>query len=318
MNKATAILAAAVVIIVILGSGSIYVVPEWEQVIVTQFGRPIGDPVTEAGLHFKMPFTQQVNRFERRILIWDGEKNQIPTLDKRYVFVDTTARWRIKDPLKFLQSVRNESGAQNRLDGILDAATRDVIARNNLIEVVRLGERELPAELEQGDGAFEARARQEITSGREKLVGRILESARELTPQYGIELIDVRIKRLNYVESVRKQVYLRMISERERIAQRFRSVGEGKKRAIEGKRVADEKKIRSAAFRDAQTAIARADAEAARTYAEAYALDAEFYAFWRTLHAYEKIIGKNTTLVVAPDSDVYRYLTSAGVAVGEK
>jgi len=294
-----------------------YVVPEWEQVIVTQFGRPVGDAIDEPGLHFKLPFAQQINRFEKRILIWDGEKSQIPTLDKRYVHVDTTARWRIKDPLKFLQSVRNERSAQLRLDGILDAATRDVIARHELIEVVRLGQRELPAETDQGGGAFAVRERQEITTGREKLVALILENARELTPQYGVELIDVRIKRLNYVESVRKQVYLRMISERERIAQRFRSEGEGKKLALDGQRVADEKKIRSEAFREAQTAIARADAEAARTYAEAYDLDAEFYAFWRTLKSYEIVIGKNTTLVIRPDSDIYRYLAAAGVGAGK-
>ena len=312
MSMGKALAAAALVVAALLISQSTYIVPEWEQVIVTQFGRPIGDPITEPGLHFKLPFAQQINRFEKRILIWDGEKNQIPTLDKRYVFVDTTARWRIKDPLKFLQSVRNERSAQLRLDGILDAATRDVIARHNLIEVVRLGQRELPAETDQGGGAFAVRARQEITTGRDKLVTLILESARELTPQYGVELIDVRIKRLNYVESVRKQVYLRMISERERIAQRFRSEGDGKKLALDGQRVADEKRIRSAAFRDAQTAIARADAEAARTYAEAYDLDAEFYAFWRTLKSYELVIGRNTTLVIRPDSDIYRYLSAAG------
>ncbi|MHC4952323.1 MAG: protease modulator HflC [Planctomycetota bacterium] len=309
-------LGVAVVALIALSS-SLYVVPEWEQVVITQFGKTVGDPITEAGLNFKLPFAQEVNRFEKRILIWDGERNQIPTLDKRYIWVDTTARWRVKDPLLFLQSVRNERGAQLRLDGILDAATRDVIARHKLIEVVRLGERDLPAEAEQG-GTFDAHVREKITTGREKLVGMILKSARVLTPEYGIELIDVRIKRINYVESVRKQVYLRMISERQRIAEQFRSAGAGLKLALEGKRVADEKKILSEAFRDAQAAIARADAEAARTYAEAYAADPEFYAFWRTLKAYEKFVGSNTTLVISPKSDLYAYLGDIGVAPESK
>jgi len=298
-----------IVVLIILNSG-LYAVREWEQVVITQFGKPIGEPITDAGLHWKSPFVQEANRLDRRIMIWDGERNQIPTLDKRYIYVDTTARWRIKDALKFMQSVRNERGAQSRLDGILDSATRDVIAKHHLIEVVRLGERKLPLESEQG-GTFDEHVRETVDTGREKLVAMILESARVLAPEYGIELIDVRIKRINYVESVRQQVYLRMISERERIAQQFRSAGEGLKLALEGKRVADEKKIRSEAFRDAQTAIAKADAEAARIYAEAFASDPEFYSLVRTLETYEKVVGKNTTLVLSPKSDLYRYLTDA-------
>jgi len=292
---------------------STYSVNEWEQVILTQFGEPVGEPVTQAGLHFKTPFVQDVNRFDKRILIWDGKRNEIATADKRFIWVDTTARWRIIDPLLFLQAVRTESGAQGKLDGVLDSATRDLISAYKLIEVVRLTNRVVDLPPEAGDAELEdLRVREKIEVGRDQLVEQILQRARELTPQYGIELIDVRIKRINYVESVRLSVYKRMQSERQRIAERYRSEGRGKKKEVEGQTARDQKTITSGAYKDAQEIVAQADAEAAAIFAEAYDLDPEFYAFWRTLAAYEKILGANHTLVLSPDSELYRYLAMTG------
>jgi modulator of FtsH protease HflC len=305
-----------ILIVLVLGGilvrSSTYIVTEWEQVILTRFGNPVGEPVTEAGLHFKLPMVHEVNRFDKRILIWDGQRNEITTSDKRFIWVDTTARWRIKDPLLFLQAVRTENGAQSKLDGVLDSATRDVISAYDLIEAVRLTNRvlEIPAEASEVE---DLRVRDSITAGRDRLIGEILASARELTPQYGIELIDVRIKRINYVENVRRSVYMRMQSERERIAERYRSEGRGKKKEIEGQTTRDEKRISSSAYKDAQSIIAAADAEAAKIFADAYNADPEFYSFWRTLDAYGKIVGANTTLVLSPTSELYRFMADPGL-----
>lgn len=304
------------VLILIVLFASTYVLREWEQVVITQFGDPVGDPVIDAGLHFKLPFIQAVNRFEKRILVWDGEKGQITTRDKRFIWVDTTARWRIKEPLTFLQAVRTERGAQTRLDDILDGATRDVISGHKLIEVVRLSNRvlDLPPEEEEGTD-FEASAdegRERIEQGRNKLVEAIFDKARAKVPEYGIELIDVRIKRINYVEKVQRDVYARMQSERQRIAERYRSEGKGRKAEIDGQRMREEQKISSEAYKKAQEIVAKADAEAARIFAEAYNRDPEFYGFWRTLKTYENTIGGNTTLILSPDSELYRYLSSSG------
>jgi len=314
MSLRTGSILVAVLLAVILFFASTYTVAEWEQVILTQFGDPVGEPVTEAGLHFKLPFVQEVNRFETRILVWDGERGQITTADKRFIWVDTTARWRIVKPLLFLQAVRTERGAQTRLDDILDGATRDVISNHKLIEVVRLTNRviDLPPEEEETSFATTPEeARERIGEGRDQLVEKILAKAREKVSEYGIELIDVRIKRINYVEKVRRTVYDRMISERQRIAEGYRSEGKGKKAEIDGQRTREEKKISSEAYEKAQEIVAKADAEAARIFAKAYNADPEFYSFMRTLEAYEKVVGKNTTLVLSPDSDLYRYLDAA-------
>lgn len=312
--KVGSIVALALAVVITLFA-SCYYVNEWEQVVVTQFGDPIGDPVTEAGLHFKIPFVQTANRFEKRILIWDGERNQIPTDDKRFIWVDTTARWRIRNPLTFLQSVRTVAGAQSRLDDYLDSAVRDVIGKNKLVEVVRLSNRVLdvvPSGEERQQGPIDEQVREQIEKGRDKLIEEMLHNAQPKVDELGIELIDLRIKRINYVESVRKSVYQRMISERQRIAEQYRSEGRGKKAEIEGQRARDEKKILSEAYRNAQEIVAKADAEAARIFADAYNKDPEFYAFVRSLKAYESVVGANHTLVIDPDSDLYRYLASAG------
>lgn len=308
-NIAKVVLGVAALLIIIVLSSAMYVVHEWEQVVITQFGDPVGDPIVDSGLHFKSPFTQKVNRFEKRIQIWDGERNQIPTDDKRFIWVDTTARWRIRDPLLFLQSVRTVQGAQSRLDDYLDSAVRDVIGKHKLVEVVRLTNRVLTVvPTGQGNQQLDHEVREEIKKGRDKLVDEMLNAARAKVDDLGIELIDLRIKRINYVQSVRESVYQRMISERQRIAEQYRSEGRGKKEEIEGQRAREEKKILSEAYRDAQQIVAKSDAEAAQIFATAYDTDPEFYAFIRTLEAYRKVVGSNHTLVIDPDSDLYRYL----------
>ena len=317
MNARIALGCATVVgvVLLILLLSSFYVVREWEQVVITQFGDPVGDPVTEAGIHFKTPFVQKVNRFEKRVLIWDGERNQVPTVGKRFIWIDTTARWRIRDPLTFLQAVRTINVAQSRLDDHLDSAARNVIGRHKLVEVVRLSNRVLdvvPTGEDQQQGPLDQEVRERISKGRDELIGEMLDNAQANVKELGIELIDLRIKRINYVESVRKSVYERMISERQRIAEQYRSEGRGKKAEIEGQQARDEKKILSEAYRDAQTIIARADADAAQIFADAYNTDAEFFAFVRTLKAYESVVGDNHTLVIDPDSDLYKYFANFG------
>jgi len=294
--------------------GTIYTVDETQQVVITQFGRPVGEPIKTAGLYFKRPFIQKANYFERRILQWDGSPNQIPTKDKRYIWVDTTARWRITDSLKFLQSVGNETGAHARLDDIIDSSTRDSITSHLLIEVLRNTNRllERAEEAEEVLGAEEALARIEV--GREKLTREILKQAQELVPQYGIELIDVRIKRINYVEEVRKKVYQRMISERNRVAEQYRSEGQGKKAEIEGEMEKELKRITSEAYRKAQEIEGKADAEAIKIYAEAYSKDPEFYSFVRTLETYKETIDERSTLILSTDSDYFEYLKSLSEA----
>ncbi len=308
--KASAVIIPLLLVLVILGFGSIFVVQEWDQVVITQFGDPVGEPVTDAGLHFKVPFVQDVNRFEKRVLEWDGEPNQIPTADKRYIWLDTMARWRIVDPLRFLQAVGSENAAQTRLDDILDSAARNQVSRHKLVEVVRLTNRVLDLPESEEEQQLSSEYAERIDSGREEIAKLILEEAAALAPKYGIELVDVRIKRINYVETVRKTVYQRMIAERNRIAERYRSEGQGVKSEINGNREREEKTISSGAYRDAQTIIAKADADAARVYAKAYEQDAEFYAFVKTLETYRAVVGSNHTLVVDPQSDLYRYLFS--------
>ncbi len=305
--------AAAVVLVVLalLGlAASVYVVPETEQVIITQFGEPVGGPVTTPGLHFKIPFVWTVNRFDKRWLEWDGDANQIPTRDKKYIWVDTYARWRIADPLLFFQRVRDERGAQSRLDDVIDGATRNAVASHDLIEVVRSTSRpfEVTAELK---GITPGEEAVKIRVGREKIAREILEKASKITPEYGIELVDVRFKRIDYIESVRKKVYERMISERKRIAARYRSQGQGKSAEIRGQMERKLREIRSEAYRKAEEIRGRADAEATKIYAEAYGRDPEFYAFLKTLETWEKALGPDSSLVLSTDSDLFRYLKRA-------
>ena len=294
-------------------SGMFYTLEEGQQAVIVQFGRPVGEPVTEAGLHFKLPFVQGVRRFEKRLLIWDGDPNQIPTKGREFIWVDTTARWRIADAKTFLESVATEEGAQSRLDDIIDSVVRDQVSSSELIELVRSASWQVPEGemLEEVPAEREEEIKKAVTRGREEISRTILTEARKIIPQYGIELIDVRIKRLDYIESVREKVYARMISERKRIAAQFRSEGEGRAAEILGTMEKDLRQIRSTAYRQVQELRGEADAEATQIYGEAYSRDPEFYAFSRTLEIYGEGGNTNSMLILTTDSDYYRYLKHA-------
>ena len=289
-------------------SGAIYVVDETKQVVITQFGKPVGEPVTTSGLHFKLPLIQEAHYFEKRLLDWDGDPNQIPTKDKKYIWVDTIARWKIVDPLKFLQSVGNELGAQSRLDDIINSATRDAVTSHLLVEAVRNTNRILESTEEGEDIIVTDEALERIHVGRAQLTRAILEKTKVLAPQYGIAIIDVRIKRINYVEDVRNKVYDRMIAERKRAAEKYRSEGMGKSAEIEGQVAKELKLITSEAYRQAQIITGKADAEAINIYAKAYGLGPEFYSFMKTLETYKTTIDEKSTIILTTDSDYYKYL----------
>jgi membrane protease subunit HflC len=288
--------------------GAAYVVNETEQVIITMFGKPVGDPVAAPGLHWKLPFVHDVHRFDRRFLEWDGEANQLTTRDKRFIFVDTFARWRITDPLLYFQRLRNEHGAQSRLDDILDGETRNAIANHDLVEVVRTSNREPEHDETAIDPAetFEA-----IEIGREKIRGEILARAQARTSDLGIVILDVQFKRINYVEDVQRKVFDRMVAERRRIADRYRSEGEGEAARIHGERERELKTIQSQAFREAEEIRGRADAEATQVYAGAYDQSADSRAFYEFLKAMETLSSTaddQTLLVLSTDGDLYRFL----------
>ena len=314
MRKTLALAAGGLALLGLLAlSGVFYTLAESQQAIVLQFGRPVGPPVTRAGLHLKLPFIQEVRRFEKRLLIWDGDPNQIPTKGREFIWIDTTARWRIADAQRFLESVATEAGAQSRLDDIVDSVVRDLVSGSELVELVRSASWEVPVGevLKEVPAEQQEALKKEITRGREEITRTILAEARKIIPQYGIELVDVRIKRLDYVESVREKVYARMISERKRIAAQFRSEGEGRGAEILGAMEKDLRQIRSAAYRQVQEIRGGADAEATRIYGEVYSRDPEFYAFSRTLELYGEGGNKNAVLILTTDSDFYRYVKQA-------
>jgi len=291
---------------------SAYIVSETEQVIITRFGEPVGQAVSEPGLHFKTPFVERVNSFDKRFLEWDGAPNQLPTRDKRFIHVDTYARWHIVDPLLFFQRLTDERGAQSRLDDILDGETRNTIANHNLIEVVRASNRPFVAsnELGEGDGEDTLEA-ENIEHGRDALANEVLLAAQGRTADLGIEILDFRFKRINYVAEVRREVYNRMISERQRIAQQFRSEGAGGAARINGEKERELQLIQSEAYRSAQEVMGTADAEAADIYAAAYNADADFYRFVKTLEVYEETLAGDTTLLLGTDGELLRYLESS-------
>ncbi len=296
-----------IVIILIALYSAAYTVDETQQVVVTQFGKAIGNPITEPGLNFKLPIIQEANFFPKNLLEWDGDPSQIPTLDKTYIYVDTFARWKVADPLRFFQTVNNVTVALARLDDIIDAAVRNFIASYPLIETVRWTNRELDTYEVGIDKIQDERIVREITTGRQKIVKLILEQASPKLKELGILLVDVQIKRLNYVEEVRRSVYGRMIAERKQIAEKFRSEGQGEARKIEGNRGKELKKITSVAYRKAQEVKGKADAESTRIYAQAYNKDPEFYSFLKTLDVYKKTMDKNSSLVLSTESDFLRY-----------
>ena len=283
-----------------------YTVSETEQVILTQFGEPVGDPVVAPGLHFKIPFIQRTNVFEKRFLEWDGNPNQVPTRDKRFIWVDTYARWRIVDPLLFFQRLRDERGAQSRLDDILDGETRNAVARHDLIELVRSTNRDpadVPIESEEEAAILEAIAR-----GRREVTREILETAATRTADLGIELLDLRFKRINYVEEVQQDVFARMIAERQRIAEEFRSEGQGESARIHGERERELAQIQSEAYRRAEELRGEADANATSIYADAYNRDGDFYAFTKSLETYEATMDPSTLFILGTDSELLRFL----------
>lgn len=287
-------------------SSAVYEVSETSQVVITQFGDPVGTPVTTPGLHVKVPLIQTANYFDKRFLEWDGNPNQVPTKDKRFIWVDTYARWRIVDPLKFFQRLRDERGAQSRLDDILDGETRNAVARYDLIELVRNTSRqanEVTLESEEESAILEP-----IEKGRQQIESEILQRAAGRTADLGIELLDLRLKRLNYVEQVQQDVFARMIAERQRIAELFRSQGEGESARIRGEQERELKRIQSEAYRTAEELRGKADAEATTIYAEAHGRDPEFYAFVKSLETYEQTMDAKTVFILDTKSELLKFL----------
>ena len=294
-------------ILFLLLSNMLYIVSETNQVIITQFGEPIGGTISSPGLHTKVPFMHKTNYFEKRWLEWDGDANQIPTKDKKFIWIDTYARWRISDPLIFFQRVRDEFGAHSRLDDIIDGETRNAIANFDLIEIVRSSNREFESSEELA--VLEATTElPEVKTGRDGIAASILERVSEITPEFGVELKDVRIKRVNYVDEVQQKVFDRMIAERQRIASKYRSEGDGKSAEIRGQKERELKGIQSEAYRKAEETKGRADAEATRIYAQAYNLDPEFYSFMKTLETYRTTFDEKTVLLLTTESDYFKYL----------
>lgn len=304
------ILAVVAVTLLAVLSSSFYTVRETDQAVVTQFGKPVGKPITTPGLKLKTPFVQTVHVFEKRFLEWSGDPNQIPTKDKRFIWVDTYARWRISDPLKFFQRLHDERGAQSRLDDILDGETRNTIAKHELIDLVRSTNRpfvvaEDIAELSSPEPT------ERVELGRQKLTAEVLQNARRRTGDLGIEILDFRIKRINYVDEVRQEVYARMISERKRIAERYRSEGAGEAARIAGEKDRELRVVESEAYRTAQQIRGKADAEASDIYAAAYNRDPDFYRFLKSMGTLERSFDKDTVLVLSTDSEFLKYLSSA-------
>ena len=295
-----------VLFLLLLFGGAFFIVNESEQVVITQFGQPVGDPITEPGLNFKIPLIQKANYFDRRFLAWDGEPKQVSTRDKRFININTYARWRISDPLKYAQRLFDETKAQNRLGAILEGATQNEIANHDLIELVRSTNREYISSGEDKDQNDKA----VIQRGRDALRGAILDLAKERTSDLGIEVLDFQFKRINYVPEVRNKVYERMISERKRIAEEFRSQGAGESARISGQKDRDLKEITSDAYRRSQEIKGKADAEAANIYAKAYNKDPDFYRFMKTMEIFKEALDKETTLLLSTDGEFLRYLSS--------
>lgn len=309
MDKKFIILLVVLLVAGIVFAGSFYSVDETEQVIITQFGAPQGLAVTEPGLHMKVPFIQKVNRFDKRFLEWDGDQNQVPTKDKKFIFVDSYARWQITDPLQFFRRLRDERGAQSRLDDILDGETRNAVASHDLVELVRTSNREPDLEAE----IFEAieDSLETIEVGRDAIQEIVLELANERTSDLGIEVLDFRFKRINYVEEVRLTVYDRMISERNKIADLFRSEGQGEASRIEGEKERELLEIQSEAFRQAREIRGQGDAEAAAIYNNAYNRNTstrELYDFIKAMEAYDTAFDGNTSVFLSTDSEFFKYL----------
>ncbi|MFH1033933.1 MAG: protease modulator HflC [Pseudomonadota bacterium] len=311
-------------ILLVLAFSCFFTVQEGHQALVTQFGKPVGGPFSEAGLYFKIPLIQDVHIFDKRILKWDGKPNEIPTRDKKYIWVDTFARWRIVDPLRFLQTVSTETGAASRLDDILDSVVRDMVSSNILVELVRSADwnptppSDIPLAkvvvplltTEIGNDSIPANAAEptEVKVGRKLITRAMLESAAKLVPQYGIELVDVEIKRINYVESVQKRVFERMISERKRIASQYRSEGEGEKARILGTMEKELARVRSLAYKTAQETRGQGDAKATTIFGQAFSQDPQFYSVFKTLETYSSLPADKAELILSTDGDYFKFI----------
>jgi len=306
MNPKTVTQLFGLVLILVVLSSATYQVHETNQVIITQFGQPIGGAKTEPGLHFKVPFIQKTNYFEKRFLEWDGSPNQVPTKDKRFIWVDTYARWRIVDPLRFFERLRDERGAQSRLDDILDGETRNSVARYDLIELVRSNNRNPDDVLVESEE--EAAILEGIEMGRGNIAAEILATSAQRTEDFGIELLDLRLKRINYVEEVQQDVFARMIAERQRIAEEFRSEGEGEAARIAGERDLELLRIQSEAYRSAEELRGVADGTATAVYGNAYNSDPDFYAFTKSMETYEATMDSTTMFILGTDNELLKYL----------
>jgi membrane protease subunit HflC len=308
MKQIAGLICAAIAGFIIVGQ-PFYTVDETEQVIITQFGRPVGGAVTDAGLHIKAPFIQTVNRFPKNLLEWDSDAGQIPTQDKTFIWVDAFARWRIKDPLAFYKAVNNERAALKKLDDILDSATYNFVTSHHLIEVVRSSNRLMKAEEIALAGQSEkADVPLKIKVGRQEMSRMILEQAAPKVAPFGIEIVDFRIKRINYVDEVLKKVYDRMIAERKQISEKFRSEGKGESRKIQGEKEKELRRIQSEAYRTVEEIKGKADAEATAIYAQAFNRDPEFYSFVNTLDIYKNVLNEDTSLILTTDGDFFKYL----------
>ncbi len=307
--KPKGLLLFLIVIPVIIIAMSVYVVDETQQVVITQFGKVVGKPKTTPGLQFKLPVIQKATYFPKNLLAWDGDPGQIPTREKTYIWVDAFARWKIVDPVKYFQTVTSELSAKSRLDDIIDPAVRNAITSYRLIETVRKSNRVLDmAEIGIDDNERKRPLGYKIEVGREEITRIILQEAQPKLAKFGIELVDVKIKRLNYVEQVRKSVYGRMIAERKQIAEKFRSEGQGEAQKILGEKERDLKAIESEAYRKAQELMGKADAESTKIFAQAFGADPEFYSFVKTLETYKESLDENSSVVLSTDSDLFKYL----------
>ena len=312
--KGIKLIPVMVLLIIVLAAflSSAYIVNEIEQVIITQFGKPVGNAIVTPGIHFKIPIIRKTHFFDKRFLEWDGAPNQVPTRDKRFIWLDTYARWRISDPLLFFQRVRDENGAQSRLDDIIDGEVRNAIARHDLVELIRSSNRD-PQISDDLTADEQLETFLQIEIGREKITRSILKVAALQTEELGIELMDMRFKRINYVEEVRSKIFDRMISERQRVAERYRSEGQGEASKILGDKERDLKKIESEAYKTAQEIIGKADAEAAAIYAKVYNQNRdaqEFYRFLKTMETYQTAMSEKDWLVLSTKGDFFKFLQS--------
>ncbi len=303
MKRALSIVLLAIIFV---GFNGFFVVDEGEQAIITQFGQPIRETIKDAGLYFKIPFVQKTHYFDKRILKWDGDPNEIPTQDKKYIWVDTTARWRIKDPLLFLQRMNNINRATSRLNDLINGSVRDFVTKNSLVEIIRSSDWNKTFT----QTTEKTQKKEIIEVGRDKFSQIVLNNVSTVAGSFGIEVLDVLVKRINYTIQVRETVYARMISERQRIAEQRRSEGEAKKAEILGDMEKQLKDIESSAYKKAEEIRGDADAKATKIYGDSYNQDPEFYAFLTTLDSYKQVLGANTRLVLQADSPIFSYLKS--------